>query len=105
MKRLAVTLCLLAVTSLAIASDDASKDRGRALFTSIQLGTNGKSCNNCHPDGKGLANAAQFSADELGKIINRCINSPLKGKVLQPATIEMKSLILYIKSLAPTARH
>ena len=41
----------------------------------------------------------------MGTIINQCIKNPLKGKELDPASVEMKSLILYIKSMAQSARH
>lgn len=105
MKRIAITLSMLAAASLAMAGDGASTARGKELFTSKQLGTSGKSCSTCHPDGKGLTKAATYDAGELGEIINQCILNPLKGKALDPASGEMKSLIMYIKSLAPAARH
>jgi cytochrome c len=104
MKRIVLTLSMLAVASLAMAADVASPARGKELFTSKQLGTNGKSCSACHPYGKGLTKAATYDEEELGAIINQCILNPLKGKALDPASTEMKSLVLYIKSLAP-ARH
>jgi len=105
MKRLVTTLSMLALASLAMASDGVSPDRGKELFTSKQLGTNGKSCNICHPGGKGLENAAAYDEGKLGAIINQCIANPLKGKALDPSSVEMKSLIMYIKSLAPSAKH
>ena len=101
MKRSVITLSLLAVASMAIAGDGASRAKGKELFTSKQLGTNGKSCNLCHPEGKKLEKAATYDERELGDIINQCIKNPLKGKALDPASAEMKSLIMYIKSLAP----
>lgn len=105
MKRIGIILSMLAVASLAMAGEGASLAKGKDLFTSKQLGTNGKSCNLCHPDGKGLEKAALYDEGELGEIINQCIKNPLEGKTLDPASVEMKSLILYIKSLASSARH
>ena len=105
MKRMGLTLSMLALASLALAADAASPAKGKELFTGTQLGTSGKSCNSCHPDGKGLAKAAEYDGEELGAIINQCIMKPLKGKALDPASDEMKSLVLYIRSLAPSARH
>jgi hypothetical protein len=105
MKRIGLLLSMLAVASLSMAGDGVSPARGKNLFTGKQLGTNGKSCNLCHPDGKGLEKAAAYDEGELGEIINQCIKNPLKGKALDPASAEMKSLVLYIKSLAPSAPH
>jgi len=105
MKRLVMTLSILAVASLVLAADVVTPARGKELFTSTQLGTSGKSCSTCHPDGKGLAKAAEYDAEELGAIINQCIMKPLKGKALDPDSAEMESLVRYIKSLASSARH
>jgi cytochrome c len=104
MKRAVVSLGILAAASLAMAIDGVSPDRGRELFTGTHLATNGKSCNSCHPGGKGLEKAAAYDEGELGEIINQCIRNPLKGKALDPASAEMKSLIRYIRTLAPSAR-
>ena len=105
MKRAVLLFGMLASASLAMAMDGASPDRGKQLFTSTQLGTSGKSCNSCHPGGKGLEKAAAHDTGELGEIVNQCIKTPLKGKALDPASAELKSLIMYIKTLAPSARH
>lgn len=105
MKRMVMTLSMLAVASLTMADDGASLSRGKELFTGNQLGTSGKSCSMCHPGGKGLEKAAAYDEGELGEIINQCLKNPLKGKALDPASVEMKSLILYIRSLAPSAGH
>jgi len=74
-----------------------SIDLGKKLFNDPKLGTTGKSCNTCHPDGKGLSHAG--GAADLSVIVNGCIAQNLKGMVLHPRSVEMKSLILYIKSL------
>lgn len=76
---------------------EASADMGKALFNDAKLGTSGKTCGSCHADGKGLEKAGA-SAD-LEKTINACITTPLKGTALDAKSVEMKSLVLYIKSL------
>jgi hypothetical protein len=74
-----------------------SLELGRKLFNDTTLGTTGKSCNTCHADGKDLSKAG--SMNELPGIINGCIAHNLKGKALDVNSVEMKSLILYIRSL------
>jgi cytochrome c len=99
MKRLAMILSMLAVASLTTAMEEASVKKGKELFTSSHLGTNGNSCDKCHPDEKGLLNAAGYDEASLGILINQCIKTPLEGSVLELNSIEMKSLLKYIKSL------
>ena len=77
-----------------------SMERGKELFNSTELGSNGKSCATCHRDGKKLERAAAYADGELGEIINQCIRNPLEGKGLDPASSDMKSLILFIKGFA-----
>lgn len=101
MKQVVLTFCMLAaMASLALAIDGVSSAKGKELFMSKTLGTSGKSCNSCHPDGKGLEKAVSRDQGELSVIINQCIKKPLKGKALDPASNEMKSLIMYIKTLS-----
>lgn len=101
MKKVTVFLVMLAaVTPLAIAANGPSLERGKELFNSPQLGTNGKSCASCHPDGKMLDQVATNDDEQLTKIINQCIKQPLKGTALEPGSSEMKSLVLYLRSLA-----
>ncbi len=75
----------------------ATIEKGKKLFHDPGLGTTGKSCNSCHPEGKGLEQAG--SRTDLPEIINGCITIPLKGKAIDPKSAEMESLVLYIKSL------
>ena len=79
------------------AQQGASIEKGKALFNDPQLGTNGKTCNSCHPNGKGLEKSG--SKPDLVDTINGCITIPLKGKALDPKLADMESLVLYIKSL------
>jgi cytochrome c peroxidase len=94
------TLVLFAVllgTSLAIAmQSEASLERGKALFNDPKLGTTGKSCNDCHPGGKGVEKAA--AKNDIERIVNSCITHSIKGRALDVKSVEMQSLVLYIKS-------
>lgn len=76
---------------------EASADRGKALFNDAKLGTTGKSCNDCHPSGKGLEKAG--SKPGLDQTINQCITQAIKGKALDVHSVEMQSMEMYIKSL------
>lgn len=88
------------VSSLALAADGPSMERGKELFHSTKLGSNGKSCATCHRDGKNLERAATYDEGQLAETINQCIENPLKGHALDPASRDMKSLIIYIKTFA-----
>jgi cytochrome c peroxidase len=93
--------------SLALAAGDVEK--GKAMFNDPKLGggTSGKSCNSCHPDGKGLEMAAHKKEwttpggvqKTLEGAVNTCITMALKGKALNPKSPEMANIVAYIKSL------
>ncbi len=74
---------------------------GAELFNQAALGTSGKSCSSCHPDGDGLDGVGgRYSQDkELESMINKCIAGPLKGKELGLESSEMKELATYLRSL------
>ncbi len=102
MKPLKIAFLLLFAEVLAssitfAAQSEATKEKGKALFNDPKLGTTGKSCNSCHPDGKGLEKSG--SNPDIVATINGCITIPLKGKALEPRSVEMQSLVLYLKSL------
>ena len=78
---------------------EATKDRGKMLFNDPKLGTTGKSCNDCHPNGKGAEKAAAKNESDIARIVNACITNSIKGKALETNSNEMRSLVLYIKSL------
>lgn len=81
-----------------------SLERGGELFASEQLGTSGKSCASCHPGGSRLEETGATGDKELTTIINNCITGPLKGKALDPESADMKSLLLYLRSLAGSGK-
>lgn len=101
-----VTLAALAspAVAVAVAADGASVERGKELFSSAKLGTSGKSCATCHPDGKNLESAAAYDEAQLAEIVNQCIKKPLKGNALDPGSTEMKSLIMYLRTFARPGR-
>jgi len=71
-------------------------DKGKALFSDPRLGSTGKSCNDCHAAGKGLEQAGERK--DLEQVVNTCITKALKGKARKPKSVEMQSLVLYLKS-------
>ncbi|HWR59430.1 MAG TPA: hypothetical protein VN328_11130 [Thermodesulfovibrionales bacterium] len=95
------------MTSLALADGDVEK--GKALFNDPKLGggTTGKSCNSCHPGGKGLEKVAELKEwrmmgkryKSLEDVINFDIQKALHGKPLEKNSEEMVNIIAYIKSL------
>ncbi len=93
---LPVAAVLFAI-GISFAAQEASVEKGRALFNDPKLGTTGKSCNTCHPIGKGLEKSGL--RQDLTDVVNGCITIPLKGKALNPDSVEMKSIVQYIKSL------
>ena len=84
------------VASFTFAAGDVAK--GKVLFNDTKLGggTAGKSCNSCHPDGKGLEKAADKK--DLEKTINLCVEQALKGEALDPKSADMADIVAYIKS-------
>ena len=105
-----VLLCMIAIfltASFAFAAGDV--EEGKALFNDPKLGTNGSTCNMCHPDGKGLEKAGAQgkvswktpagTATSLEDAINICITVALKGTALDKKSSKMQDLVAYIKSL------
>ena len=83
---------------------------GKKLFNDTTLGTNGKSCNSCHPDGSGI-NGKKSSYTIMGRkfgsledAINFCIKMALKGKELKKDSTKMKDLSTYVKTLTGKKR-
>ncbi|BCB95581.1 hypothetical protein JZK55_05030 [Dissulfurispira thermophila] len=86
--------------------------KGKALFNDPKLGggTSGKSCNSCHPDGKGLTGGKKEYVTpapggkkkihkNLEGAVNWCIEMALKGKAIDPKGGDMANLVAYINSL------
>jgi len=76
---------------------EATAGKGKVLFNDTKLGSNGKSCNDCHKDGVGLEKAGAIN--DLETTVNACIKKALNGKTLKNKSVEMQSIVLYIKGL------
>jgi cytochrome c len=102
MKRLVTLSVFTGVVwgSSVLGGDLPSAARGKELFDSKELGTNGMSCSTCHPDGKRLQGVAALADEDLAATVNACLSGPLKGKTLDPGSTDMKSLMLYLKGFA-----
>jgi len=125
---LAAAVALAVVGGIAIQADEFTKkdqerwekeymsvvQKGRELWTSPALGTNGVACAQCHP------NAANTHPEtypkfqqQLGRVIalremiNWCIQQPLEGKPLaldDPKMVAMEAYVMYERrgvALAP----
>jgi len=101
MRRLIISMFVVISFSfmftLSIATGDVEK--GKALFNDPRFGggTAGVSCNSCHPDGNGLEKVGDRK--DLEKFVDGCIKNALKGKGIDPKSVEMADIIAYIKSL------
>lgn len=78
-----------------------AKKSGKELFQETALGTNGKSCYSCHPDGEGISGVGERlnKRFELQDMINKCIVGALKGKEIGQVSSEMKKLHRYLLSM------
>ena len=117
MKVMRLTVFLLLILgltfSVAFAIKHLPEERGKTLFNDPKFagGTAGKSCNSCHPDGKGLEKSAakkEFSImgkkqKSLEEAINFCIVNANKGNALDSKSEQMKDMVAYIKSLKEKA--
>ena len=114
MKKYGILLTLLALVWGCQRPDDTTKGEappapvsslagmsGKEIFSQTALGTSGKSCSSCHPDGDGLdgVEGRYTQNNELENQINKCIAGPLKGKELGLESSEMKALATYLRSL------
>ncbi len=103
MKKITTLLTMLflflfvAASGVLAMSHEATADKGKALFNDPKLGTNGRSCSDCHKNGAGLERAAERK--DIENMINGCIRANLNGRPLKPSSVEMQSLVLYILSL------
>ncbi len=82
-----------------LAVEQASSGLGERLFNDSGLGSsvNERSCNTCHVGGKGLEKAGHRS--DLPSMINICIQGALQGRSISEDSVEMRSLVIYIRSL------
>lgn len=107
-KSILLLVCLiLAVCISAFAAGNAAK--GKALFKDPEFAgaTSGRSCETCHPGGKGLEQAgrkkefhiAGMTQNSLEDAVNACIVNAIGGKAIDPKSPGMKDIVAYIRSL------
>ena len=95
-----IVLALAAFAGAASAAGQERIERGRELFHSTRLGTNGKSCASCHLNGSKLAESSSYDDRELIKVINQCIKEALAGKPPSARSTDMQALVAYIRTIA-----
>jgi cytochrome c peroxidase len=107
-KTVLTSATILAFTvSAALAAGSASL--GKTLFNDPKFAgaMSGKSCNTCHPGGRGLEQAgskkefhiAGKAQKSLEEAVNACIVYAIDGKALDPKSDAMQNIVAYIKSL------
>ncbi len=99
MKGAVLVSVLVLGTTVVWAGASPLMQRGKELFESPALGTNGRSCASCHAGGKKLEWVGTYDDAKLSAIINTCIKKPLRGKPLPTDSDDLKSMILYIRSI------
>jgi cytochrome c5 len=111
LKIIALVAIAMLLASAVVAMNHTPEDRGKTLFNDTKLGTTGKSCGTCHPDGKGLEGTGSKTMwknpggefKSLEEAVNVCITMALKGKALDVKSEQMTDLVSYIKSIKPAA--
>lgn len=93
-----VFLFLVSVTQAGAIEGETKIELGKQLFNdpAFAMSTNKKSCNSCHPDGKGIG---EVESGDYSNMINRCIVGALKGQVLENDSKEMQAMQAYLNSL------
>ena len=99
-----LTIVLMFSAGIAYSADIS---KGKSLFNNTKLGTNGKSCNSCHPDGSSIdGSKSSFSIlgseqSNIEDAANFCIEMALSGKALDKSSDKMKDLVSYLSTLKP----
>lgn len=81
-----------------VASAGEKSVSGEKLFQNASLGTTGKSCSSCHPQGKGLTQVGDYDDAILQEFVNFCIRDAMKGKMLPEGSEELRVLALYLRN-------
>jgi|Deesub1362A_J573_1020465.scaffolds.fasta_scaffold00093_26 cytochrome c len=112
MKILGIVLFCIIVVGLTFTGAYAVKkitpeERGRAFFRDANFADSKKSCDSCHPNGRGLEKAGGKKTfrimgkrqNSIEEAVNFCITRASKGKAIGTRSREMKDIVTYIKSL------
>ena len=98
MNKSIILLGILLITSVcAYATEAPTLELGKTLFESAELGTKARSCNSCHPRGKGLNMVGDFNDTELKDIINACMRDALGAEMITAESQEMEALVAYVR--------
>lgn len=83
----------------AASAGQSSVELGMLLFHDPALGgsRNEKSCNTCHPEGRGLERATRKS--NMTEVVKSCILGPMDGNRVDARRVDLRSLKMYIESL------
>ena len=103
MSKVIVVVCtILVACSLAVPviAGKSSVKAGEKLFNDPALSgsKNDKSCASCHPGGEGMEKAGKRK--DLVKMVNKCVVGALKGEKIDGRSVTMRSLKMYLESLA-----
>jgi cytochrome c553 len=102
MRTALVPLAALAfLAAMAAAAGGPSAARGKELFESPALGTNGKTCAACHAGGKRLDEVNESDDEDVAGYANTCIEGMLAGKKLPAASDDLRSLVMHLRAIAP----
>ena len=99
MKWLLFALIVISYTTSAIARETPTIALGEKLFNDNNLGSTGNNCATCHPSGKRLEESKAYDDDMLKEMINFCIRDALKGEMLKTDSMELNSLLVYLRGL------
>ncbi|MEW6087834.1 MAG: hypothetical protein AB1498_05970 [bacterium] len=113
LKILVLLMIIAIIFTVVSAGGGGDIKKGKELFNDPGFGGGaaGKSCNTCHPGGKGLEkvldkkeiNLMGNKLKSLEEAVNMCIKNPMKGKGIDVKSAEMANIVAYIKSLKKPA--
>lgn len=104
---LALTWTVTAAPTMAATPEE----MGRLHFISKGFAGGSKTCNDCHPNGRGLEQAGDKSDftlmgkehQSLEDVVNLCITRAIHGQAIATDSKEMRELLSYIRSLGGKA--
>jgi cytochrome c553 len=109
-KKVFLLSALLTVVMLSAAMAAGNAAKGKVLFNDPKFADGVRACSRCHPDGRGLENAADRKVFHIGgrtqmsleEAVNTCIVTANEGKAIDPKSADMQNIVAYIKSLKGT---
>jgi hypothetical protein len=100
-----MTHALLLALVLA-APGEVSIENGKSLFSNQDLGYNGKSCVQCHANGKDYdpEELRDRSPRDVGILTNHCLSLRMKSPKMALDSWELQSLVLYVRTFRQAGR-